>query len=110
MPGISFYEGQKQQLKRDDITSSLYWSIRSEKMSFTYFEVPPNTTFEKHKHFSEQITYVLDGVLFFEAEGTTYCLRPGDCIIVPSNAEHRVWTNHVGAMAVDSWAPASEQY
>ncbi len=110
MPGILFYQGQLHPLKSDEETSSRYWSVRSEKMSFTYFEVPPNTIFEKHKHFSEQITYVLDGALFFEAEGTTYCLKRGDTIVLFSNAEHRVWTTHAGAVAIDSWAPASEQY
>ena len=110
MPEVLFYEGQSQQLKRDDKTSSQYWSIHSEKMSFTYFEVPPNTIFEKHKHFSEQITYVLDGALFFEAGGLTYCLKQGDSIVISSNAEHRVWTTDLGAKAIDSWAPANEQY
>jgi len=76
MPGILFYQGQSHQLKTDEETSSQYLSIRSVKMSFTYFEIPPNTIFEKHKHFSEQITYVLDGALFFESEFATYRLKP----------------------------------
>lgn len=107
---ITFYPGETQQLKTDDETSSKYWSVRSERMSFTWFDVPPFTEFKNHKHFSEQITYVLEGELFFESNGTSYCLKQGDTIVIPSNVEHRVWTTAAGAKAVDSWTPAIEQY
>jgi quercetin dioxygenase-like cupin family protein len=110
MSQIKFYEGHSHLLKIDKEISSKYWSIASERMSFTYFEVPPNSDFKKHRHFSEQITYVLHGELFFEAGDMSYCLKPGDSIVIPSNDEHRVWTTDAGAKAVDSWTPANELY
>jgi quercetin dioxygenase-like cupin family protein len=110
MSTILFYKKECQSLKTDAKTQSTYWSIRSEKMSFTYFEVPPNTEFEKHKHINEQITYVMKGELYFEADGITYCLEPGDSIVIASNIEHRAWTTNTGAIAVDSWTPAFDQY
>jgi quercetin dioxygenase-like cupin family protein len=79
-------------------------------MSFTYFEVPPYTSFGKHSHPNEQITYVISGELFFEGEDSTYCLGEGDSIVILSNAEHRVWTTEKGAKAVDAWTPANDQY
>lgn len=108
--GVSFYDSQSQALKTDGETLSKYWSVRSENMSFTYFEVPPNKEFKTHKHINEQITYVMSGELFFEAKGAIYCLKQGDSIVIASNVEHRVWTTDAGAKAVDSWTPANEQY
>jgi len=110
MPEIIFYDGQLQELKMDKETLSKYWAVRSEKMSFTYFEVPPHKEFKKHKHINEQITYVISGELFFETKDAIYCLKQGDSIVIASNAEHRVWTTNEGAKAVDSWTPAYEQY
>jgi quercetin dioxygenase-like cupin family protein len=110
MPGIVYYDSRSLKLKTDRDSQSKYWSVRSEKMSFTYFEVPPGTDFKKHQHLNEQITYVLSGELFFEAGGSIYCLKQGECIVIPANVGHRVWTTDSGARAVDSWAPANENY
>ena len=110
MSTVNYFAGNSQKLRIDPESNSRYWSIRSEKMSFTYFEVPPHTHFLTHKHFSEQITYVLMGELFFEAGNKTYLLSKGDSIVIPSNVEHRVWTTSAGATAVDSWTPANERY
>jgi quercetin dioxygenase-like cupin family protein len=107
---VSFYKAKSQELKTDGEGLSKYWSIRSKKMSFTYFEVPPHTQFKKHKHFSEQITYVINGQLFFGTEMETFCLEEGDSIVIASNVEHRVWTTDDGCTAVDAWAPANEKY
>ena len=110
MQEIEFYDGQSQVLKTDIEALSKYWSVRSEKMSFTYFEVPPHTEFKKHKHINEQITYVISGELFFEATDATCCVKQGDTIVIISNAEHRVWTTGKGAKAVDAWTPPNQQY
>lgn len=106
----SFYKGKAQSFKTDNETQSRYWSIGSKKMSFTYFEVPPNAEFKKHRHKNEQITYVMKGKLFFEIDHTTYCLKKGDSILIPSGVVHRVWTTSTGATAIDSWTPAMKLY
>lgn len=107
---VGFYNARSQELKTDVESLSKYWSIHSKEMSFTYFEVPPHTQFKKHKHFSEQITYVISGQLFFEAEGEMFCLQEGACIVIPSNVEHSVWTTVAGCKAVDAWTPANKKY
>jgi len=110
MSKVSFFYNDNQELKTDNESLSKYWSIRSEKMSFTYFEVPPNTQFKEHKHFNEQITYVINGELFFESDDEIYCLEQGDSIVIPSNVKHRAWTTDTGCKAIDSWSPANEKY
>jgi quercetin dioxygenase-like cupin family protein len=110
MSKLSFYDGRLQVLKTDADTLSRYWCVSSMNMSFTYFEVPANTEFEAHKHISEQITYVLEGELYFESNDKIYCLQQGDTIVIPSNVEHRVWTSAAAAKAIDSWSPTNDRY
>jgi quercetin dioxygenase-like cupin family protein len=41
-----------------------------------------------HQHESEQITYILEGVLKFQFEGQEVTLRKGDVLVIPSNVPH----------------------
>ena len=110
MNGVTFFQKHLQEIKTDPGSGSTYWSVNSGSMSFTWFEVPPNSAFSVHTHPNEQITYVLEGKLFFESEGRTYSLRKGDCIVIPPDAPHRAWTTELGARAVDAWCPPNQQY
>ena len=76
----------------------------------TYFEVPPNSRFETHEHESEQITHVLQGELYFEIQGSTVCVGPGDTIAVPSMVPHAVFTTGAAVKAFDAWSPVPPQY
>ncbi len=49
----------------DHETGSQFWSLEGTNVQFTWFDVPANKKFPAHKHYSEQITYVLEGELFF---------------------------------------------
>ena len=78
----------------DSVSGSEYWSIEGRKVQFTWFTVPNNTKFPKHKHESEQVTYVLEGELFFKSENSVYKLSKGDLknsesITIMSEATHR---------------------
>ena len=97
-------------LKTEPQTQSKYWAVKGENLMFTWFEVPPHQKFEMHSHESEQITYVLDGALFFQIEKEIFRVESGDCIAVPANIPHAVWTSEAGARAVDAWAPVHETY
>jgi len=76
----------------------------------TYFEVTPNSRFEKHRHKIEQITMVLKGELYVEVDEKTICLKEGDVISLPSNIPHAAFTTELGANAVDAWSPVMEKY
>lgn len=43
----------------------------------------------EHYHESEQITYILEGALKFELEGTEVVVRKGEVLRIPSNVPHR---------------------
>lgn len=97
--------------KNFDLASGAkFWSIEGKKVQFTCFEVRANTNFPKHKHESEQITYVLEGELFFKSENSLYKLSKGDYILIPGNVEHEVWTESVPVKAIDAWSPVNKIY
>lgn len=93
----------------DDVSSSVFWSVAGKNLQFTWFDVPAHKEFPFHSHESEQITYVLEGDLFFEAGNEIYTLSKGDCILIPSNISHRVWTEDNPVQAVDAWSPVNEK-
>ena len=96
--------------KIDAASGALFWSIEGTNVQFTWFDVPAHTNFQAHKHESEQITFLLEGELFFETNNSVYKLSKGDCILIPGNTAHRVWTENTPAKAVDAWAPVNKTY
>ncbi|HEU5165940.1 MAG TPA: cupin domain-containing protein [Chitinophagaceae bacterium] len=107
------YRNNKQSLinKNVDVaTGSDFFCMEGKKVQLTWFVVPPNTNFSNHKHESEQITYILEGELFFKSEDTVYKLSKGDCILVPGNIDHEVWTEKSFAKAIDAWSPVNKLY
>ena len=107
------YRNNKQSLINKNVnatTGSEFWSMEGKNVQFTWFDVPANTNFPNHKHDSEQITYVLEGELFFKSEDSVYKLSKGDCIQVPGNTGHEVWTEKSSAKAIDAWSPVNKVY
>lgn len=86
------------------------WGVALSNVMLTYFEVTPNSRFEKHTHESEQITMVLSGELYVEVDEKTIKLKEGDVISLPSKIPHAVYTTELGANAVDAWSPVMEKY
>ena len=107
------YRNNKQSQNEKNVdpgSGSSFWSIEGTNVQFTWFDVPANTNFPSHKHESEQVTYVLDGELFFRSEDLIYKLSKGDCILIPGNADHEVWTENIPAKAVDAWSRVNNLY
>jgi len=42
----------------------------------------------EHHHHNEQISLVITGALQFVVSGTTYIVRAGEVLVIPSNAPH----------------------
>ena len=106
---IQYYPKDKLQLERD-VAGSRMWAVALEKSMLTYFEVEPNSRFDMHKHESEQITFVLEGVLYFEMQDNTIGVNEGEVIAIPSNIEHAVYTRNESVRAVDVWSPVRKDY
>ncbi|MDO8281827.1 MAG: arsenic resistance N-acetyltransferase ArsN2 [Thermodesulfovibrionia bacterium] len=95
---------------QEDVPGAKMWGISLEKTMFTYFEVQQNSVFDSHSHESEQITMVLEGVLYFDVEGKVYPVKSGDVIAIPSNIIHSVFTRESSVKAVDAWSPIMNKY
>jgi amino-acid N-acetyltransferase len=86
------------------------WAVALDKVMFTYFEIEPGARFERHSHESEQITYVLEGELFFELADKMECVRSGGVIAIPSNIPHAAHTKEKRVRAVDAWSPVRDEF
>ncbi|MFZ6027161.1 MAG: cupin domain-containing protein [Chloroflexota bacterium] len=76
---------------RDGITSYLLVSERTcgaEKLSVTLVEMEPNGFQNIHKHEPEQTYTILAGSGIMTVAGERQEVRAGDCIFIPSWAEH----------------------
>jgi quercetin dioxygenase-like cupin family protein len=108
--GIIHRKSSTSPVNIDGISDSQFWSIEGRNVQFTCFDVPANRSFRAHKHPSEQITYVIEGELFFRSADQVYKLMTGDCIFIPGNIEHEVWTEKEPAKAVDAWSPVNKTF
>jgi ribosomal protein S18 acetylase RimI-like enzyme len=94
----------------DDVPGARQWAVSLDRTMLTYFEVEPLCRFDSHTHESEQITMVLEGVLYFEQGGRVTGVGAGEVIAVPSNAPHAVFTRDAAVKAVDAWSPVMDKY
>jgi amino-acid N-acetyltransferase len=95
---------------RENVPGANMWAVALERAMFTYFEIAPHTRFDMHKHESEQITFILEGELFFEIEDRTIRVGPGEIIAIPSNAPHAAYAESEHVRAVDAWAPVRKEF
>jgi mannose-6-phosphate isomerase-like protein (cupin superfamily) len=77
--------------QRDGITSYLLISARtcgSQKLSVTLVEMEPEGFQNIHKHEPEQTYTILEGSGSMSVYGEQRPVGPGDCVFIPSWAEH----------------------
>ncbi len=101
----------KESLKlNEDIPGARQWAVSLDRTMLTYFEVEPNCRFESHAHESEQITMVLEGILYFEQGEKIIGVKAGEVIAIPSNAPHAVFTGEAAVKAIDAWSSVMDKY
>ncbi len=107
--GIQYFSKESLHLS-EDIPGARQWAVSLENTMLTYFEVDPNCKFDSHSHESEQITMVLEGVLYFEQGEKIFEVKAGEAIAIPSNIQHAVFTREAAVKAVDAWSPVMDKY
>ena len=63
--------------------------VTGEKAMVAQVFLKKDAVVPEHHHESEQITYILEGALKFELEGTEVVVRKGEVLHIPSNVPHR---------------------
>ncbi len=108
--GLTQYHPRETLVLKTDGPGVKMWGVSLDKTQFTYFEVERNSHFEQHSHESEQITMVLEGELFFDVAGHSYCVKKDEVIAIPSDIPHAVFTKEKSVKAVDAWSPLNKRY
>lgn len=106
---MRYFPKERLQLN-EDIPGARQWAVSLDQTMLTYFEVEPNCRFDSHTHESEQITMVIDGILYFEQGEKVIGVKAGEAIAIPSNAPHAVFTGKDAVKAVDAWSPVMDKY
>ena len=83
--------------------------IHSDRVSHSWVEVDPGSTFPEHEHPHEQIVSVLAGELQLVVDGTTHDLKPGMVFVIPPNVRHS-GGSRIGCKVLDAFAPVREDY
>ncbi len=108
-PTARYYRADELTLQAD-VEGAALWEVALDKAMLTYFEVAPESRFERHRHESEQITLVLEGTLYFEVDTRVVRVGRGEVIAIPSWVPHAVFTKGEAVKAVDAWSPVMERY
>ena len=95
---------------KNDIDGVKQWGVSLKSTQLTFFEVESHKEFDMHRHESEQITYILEGELYFKSETETICVKEGEAIAIPSNLRHGAFTREKALKAVDAWSPINDKY
>ena len=62
--------------------------IHTAGMMLAYFEIKAGSASPEHTHVHEQVSQVLEGVFQLTVSGEPVILRPGEVLVIPSNAPH----------------------
>lgn len=90
---------------RPDVEGARYWAVALDHAMLTYFEVDAHSRFPRHEYEAEQITFVLEGTLYFETDDGVTAVNAGDVFAVPGHLQHAVFTKDAAVRAVDAWSP-----
>ncbi len=85
-------------------------SVEGERASFAVVELDPLAHVPEHSHDNEQLGMVLSGSVTFRVGDETRELETGGTWRIPPNVPHEVHTGPGGAVVLDVFAPAREDW
>jgi quercetin dioxygenase-like cupin family protein len=85
-------------------------TVDGERLTLGIVELDPNAVVPEHRHDHEQLGMVLQGSLEFRVGGDTRQLGPGGTWRIPSNVPHEVTVGSEGAVVIDVFAPARQDW
>jgi quercetin dioxygenase-like cupin family protein len=84
--------------------------VRGREMTFAVVELDAEAVVGPHEHANEQIGLVLDGEITFTIGGEKKELKIGDTYLIPANTPHEAVAGPAGAVVVDVFAPARDDW
>ena len=85
-------------------------TIEGERITFSLVELDPDTVVPEHSHDNEQVGMLVSGSLTFTVGDETQELGPGGTWCITANVPHSVATGPGGAVVIEVFAPAREDW
>ena len=85
-------------------------AVHGERATLGVVELEPDTVVPEHSHENEQLGMVLSGSVTFRIGDESKELGPGGMWLIPANAPHEVQTGPDGAVVLDVFAPARDDW
>ena len=85
-------------------------TIEGEQLSLAVVELDPGSVVSEHSHENEQLGFVVSGSVTFRIGDETRELGPGGTWQIPANVPHEVHVGRDGAVVIDVFAPARDDW
>jgi quercetin dioxygenase-like cupin family protein len=85
-------------------------TVDGRQCSFAVVELEPGSVVAEHSHANEQLGLVIRGSVSFRVGDETRELGPGSTWSIPADTPHAVHIGPVGAVVLDVFAPAREDW
>jgi quercetin dioxygenase-like cupin family protein len=85
-------------------------TIDGAQLSLAVVELDPGSVVREHSHENEQLGFVVSGSVTFRIDDDTRELWPGGTWEIPPNAPHEVQAGPEGAVVIDVFAPARDDW
>ena len=85
-------------------------TVEGERLTLAVVELDPASVVAEHRHENEQLGLVVSGSVTFRIGDETRELGPGGTWQIPANTPHEVHTGPEGAVVIDVFAPAREDW
>jgi len=85
-------------------------AVHGDRTTLGVVELAPDSHVPEHSHENEQLGMVLSGSVTFRIGDESKELGPGGIWLIPANAPHEVHTGPDGAVVIDVFAPARDDW
>ena len=85
-------------------------AVHGEHLTLAVVEVDPGAELPEHRHVNEQFGMVIAGSVVFRVGNETRSVEPGWIWRIPSNTPHTVTGGDRGAVVVDIFSPARDDW
>lgn len=85
-------------------------TVEGTQLSLAIVELDPGSVVREHAHENEQLGFVVSGSVTFRIGDKTRELGPGGTWSIPPNAPHEVIAGPEGAVVIDAFSPARDDW
>ena len=85
-------------------------AVHGEHLTLAVVEVEPGAVLPEHQHANEQFGMVIVGSVIFRIGDETRTVEPGGLWRIPSDTPHTVTGGEAGAVVVDIFSPARDDW